>query len=257
VGSNSTGGVLVGVLFGSGGTTLSGEQDYALPAGSGIPARAVIGDFNGDGFPDIAVAVLGGAQCTGCAAGVYVLFGQADHTFAAPLLIDSSQLPIVATADLNGDGRADLVVADAGSPNLDMTKAKPGVLHVYLGNANNSFTASTPAIPTLFFSDLALSDVNKDGKFDIVVGAEDAVGGNTMVAVLLGNGDGSFGTATKTLITGGIADPSLSFCPAISVACCSALATARPQRRSICACSRQFFQVRPRPSISMEIKNRT
>jgi hypothetical protein len=214
VGTNSTGAVMVGVLFGNGGTTLSGELDYALPANSGIPARVVIGDFNGDGLPDIAAATLGAGQCSGCVAGVYVLFGQPGHTFTAPLLVDSSQLPIISTADLNGDGRADLVVVDAGSPNLDTTKAKPGVVHVYLGNANNSFTASTPAIPTLFFSDLALADVNKDGKLDIVVGAEDALGGNTMVAVLLGNGDGSFGSATKTLIAGGLADPP----PAIAVA---------------------------------------
>jgi len=214
VGTNSAGAVVVGVLFGNGGTTLNGEQDYPLPAGSGIPARVVIGDFNGDGLPDIAVAIRGGPVCSGCSSGVYVLFGQPAHTFAAPVLIDSSLQPIIAAGDLNGDGRVDLVVADAGLGNLDITKTIPGVVHIYLGNADKTFTASTPVIPTLFFSDVTLADVNKDGKLDIVFGAEDALGGNTMVAVLPGNGNGGFGSVSKTLITGGIADPP----PVIAVA---------------------------------------
>jgi hypothetical protein len=214
VGTNVAGAVFVGVLFGSGGTSLTGELDYPLPAGSGIPARVVIGDFNGDGLPDIAVAIRGGPICGGCTSGVYVLFGQQAHTFTAPVRIDGSLQPIIATGDLNGDGRADLVVADAGLANLDPTKATPGVVHVYLGNADKSFTAATPVIPTLFFSDLALADINKDGKLDIVAGAEDAIGGNTMVVALAGDGAGGFGSATKTLITGGIADPP----PVIAVA---------------------------------------
>jgi hypothetical protein len=208
VGSNSAGAVIVGVLFGSGGTSLTGELDYPLPANTGIPARVVIGDFNGDGLPDIAVAIRGGPFCSNtCTTGVYVLFGQQAHTFAAPVLIDSSLQPIIATGDLNGDGRADLVVADAGLGYLAPTVSTPGVIHVYLGNADKSFTASTPVIPTLFFSDVALADINKDGKLDIIAGAEDAAGGNTLVLALPGNGTGGFGTAVKTLIAGGFEDP--------------------------------------------------
>jgi hypothetical protein len=134
-------------------------------------------------LPDIAVAICGGPECGGSgSSGVYVLYGQTGHTFSVPALIDGSTQPIIAAGDLNGDGRADLVVADAGVPGGSGTHP-PGVIHVYLGTAGNSFTASTPTIPTLYFSDLALADVNKDGKLDIVTGATDQIGGNTQVDV--------------------------------------------------------------------------
>jgi hypothetical protein len=213
LGDTPSGSASVGVLFGNGSGALSGELDYPLPAdGSAVQ----VGDFNGDGLPDIAVAV----NCsTPCAAGVYVLYGQANHTFSAPALINASPALIdggtqmyLAAGDINGDGIADLVVVNGGflSGNGLTT---PGVIHVYLGKANNSFASSTPAVPGLYITDVALADLNKDGKLDIVIGASDQ-NFNTQVDVLLGHGDGSFATAHQTLIAGGIADPS----PLIAVA---------------------------------------
>jgi len=214
LGSTSSGSA-VGVLFGNGKGTLSGELDYPLPAaGNAIQ----VGDFNGDGLPDIAVAV----NCTApCVAGAYILYGHANHTFSAPTLINSSpaltdggtQNQIyLAEGDINGDGIADLVVVNSGflSGNGLTT---PGVIHVYLGKTNNSFASSTPTVPGLYFSDVALADVNKDGKLDIITGASNQ-SVNTQVDVLLGHGDGSFAAATQTLIAGGVADPS----PLIAVA---------------------------------------
>jgi hypothetical protein len=84
---------------------------------------------------------------------------------------------------------------------------------VYLGKTNNSFASSTPTVPGLYFSDVALADVNKDGKLDIITGASNQ-SANTQVDILLGHGDGSFAAATQTLIAGGVADPS----PLIAVA---------------------------------------
>jgi hypothetical protein len=212
LGSNVSG-PIVGVLFGHGDGTLSGELDYALPAsGTGV----VVGDFNGDGFPDIAVAVACDSSCT---AGVYVLYGQSNHTFTAPALINSSPAlndgatqMILSAGDINGDGLTDLLVVDVGflSGNGLTT---PGVIHVYLGKSNNSFTATSPAVPNLYFSDVVLADLNKDGKLDIVAGASDQ-NFNTQVDVLLGHGDGSFAAATQTLISGGQADPA----PVLAVA---------------------------------------
>jgi hypothetical protein len=212
VGSNVSG-PIVGVLFGHGDGTLSGELDYSLPgSGTGV----VIGDFNGDGLPDIAVAVACDSSCT---SGAYVLYGQSNHTFTTPALINSSPAlsdgatqMILTAGDINGDGIADLVVVDAGfiSGN-DLTT--PGVIHVYLGKSNNSFSSSTPTVPNLYFSDVALADLNKDGKLDIVAGATDQ-NTNTQVDVLLGHGDGTFAAATQTLIAGGQADPA----PVLAVA---------------------------------------
>jgi hypothetical protein len=127
--------------------------------------------------------------------------GQADGTFGAPTRVDSSSSPIIATGDLNSDGYADLVVADEGTSGATTT---PGAIHVYLGPA---FSASTVAVPTLFFSSIALGDLNGDGRLDIVTGATD-LNGNTQIDVLLGNGAGGFGAASQTFVNSGDAAPS-------------------------------------------------
>ncbi len=211
VGSGSSG-ATVAVLFGHGDGTLNGEIDYTLPDNTDSPAGVVVGDFNGDGHPDIAVAMLGADPCSSpCAPGVYVLLGQGGGTFAAPVRVDSSSRPLLATADLNGDGRADLVVADAGE--ITGNSQTPGVVHIYLGQSNGQFQSGTPTVPALFFSDLAVADLNKDGKPDIILGATDS-STRTQVDVMLGHGDGTFAAAQPTVFAGGTADPP----PTIAVA---------------------------------------
>jgi hypothetical protein len=210
------GGAVVEVLFGQGDRTLSGEVDYALPSGGTPQGGLAVGDFNGDGLPDIALAVTCSSACT---TGIYVLYGQAGRTFTAPLLISSTPVltdaatnVIMAAGDVNGDGRSDIVVVNAGFISADGLST-PAVIHVYLGNADKTFTAIAPAVPPLYMTDVALADLNKDGKLDIVTGATDQTT-NTQVDVFLGHGDGTFATATQTLIAGGQADPS----PVIAVA---------------------------------------
>jgi hypothetical protein len=117
----------------------------------------------------------------------------------------------LATAHLTNDGRADLVVAANGDINAN--PPVPGVLHVYLGQVNGQFNSLTPAIPTLFFSDVRIGDLNNDGKPDIVVAAFDAAR-NNQVDVLLGHGDGTFAAAMPTVLSGGQADPA----PVITIA---------------------------------------
>ena len=86
-----------------------------------------IGDLNGDGRADLAVANSDSGN-------VGVLLGQAGGTFAAAATYSSggSYPSSVAIGDLNGDGRADLAVANAGSGNV-------GVL---LGQAGGTFAAA-------------------------------------------------------------------------------------------------------------------
>jgi Bacterial Ig-like domain (group 3)/FG-GAP-like repeat len=202
---------MLGVFTGSGDGTLSGEADYALPPNAGVPTTVLTGDFNGDGLPDVAVALIGGGFCSGCASGVYVLYGKPDHTLTAAVAVDTSALPLVAAGDLNADGRTDLVVVDPGVFGATPT---PGGITLYTGNANNTFTASTLTTPPLYWSDIRVADLNQDGKLDLVAGAITSVGGDTEIVYLAGQGNGTFGMATQTVIPGGRADPA----PTLAVA---------------------------------------
>jgi hypothetical protein len=191
----------VAVLINQGNGTFAAEQDYALPS---PVVSLVTGDFNGDGITDVAVGVNPGAGNTG-PSGVYVLLGQANGTFSAPVKIDASLNPTGLTAgDINGDGKTDLIVADQGniySPQVN------GALHVYLGNANGSFTSAVaPTTSASNYSVAALGDLNADGKLDLIVAGTvagaSAGSGPLNVFTLLGNGDGTFQAAVASVPAG-------------------------------------------------------
>ena len=75
----------------------------------------VVGDFNGDGKTDLAVADLGGVS------NVSVLMGNGDGTFRAKLDYGAGSGPnAVAVGDFNGDGRADLATANNSSDDVSI-----------------------------------------------------------------------------------------------------------------------------------------
>ena len=84
----------------------------------------------------------------------------------------------VAVADVNGDGRPDLITANALSNDGS----------VLLGNGNGTFQAGVTFSLGLSPFSVAVADVNSDGRPDLVFANED----NANVSVLLGNGDGTF-----------------------------------------------------------------
>jgi hypothetical protein len=86
----------------------------------------------------------------------------------------------VEVADLNHDGKPDLIVANFGS-----------VLGVLLGNGDGTFKGALTYPAGLYPFAAAVADVNGDGNADLLV-ADGEFGG---AAVVLGNGDGSFKTA--------------------------------------------------------------
>lgn len=88
------------------------------------------------------------------------------------------------TADLNADGKLDLVTSD-----------ESGKVSVFLGNGDGTFQAQTDYVVGSSGNDVvsvAAVDVNGDGKLDLVACNVE----NQEAAVLLGKGDGTFGTAS-------------------------------------------------------------
>src|ERR1035437_1680902 len=92
-------------------------------------------------------------------------------------------------ADVNGDGKPDLIVANAGNSGSTST------VGVLLGNGDGTFQPA-PQITNLGsgaeFNALAVADVNGDGKLDLIVATCCESNGDAEAAVLLGNGDGTF-----------------------------------------------------------------
>lgn len=111
----------------------------------------------------------------------------------------------IALADVNRDGKLDLLVASQceSGPNCAQS-----VVSVLLGNGDGTFqTPQTYSAGSGYLAfTIAVADVNRDGKPDLVVGTSLNGCGASSVAVLLGNGDGTFKPA-QNYAAGGIGCP--------------------------------------------------
>ncbi len=108
-----------------------------------------------------------------------MLLGNGDGTFQPKTDYAAGGLPSsVATADVNHDGKVDLVVANANGDSVS----------VLLGNGDGTFHPEVEYSAGSSPHAVAISDVNGDGKADLVVADQTS----NVVSVLLGNGDGTF-----------------------------------------------------------------
>jgi len=164
----------ISILLGSGDGTFQPAVNYK--AGN-TPTSVAVGDFNGDGKPDLAVANSGESD-------VSILISNGDGTFQAAVNVTVGSAPnSVMVADFNQDGKADLAVANGGSNNVS----------ILLGNGDGTFQ-----VPANFAVDadpiyVAAGDLNGDGTLDLAV----ANYFSNTISILLGNGDGTFRTATN------------------------------------------------------------
>src|SRR5262249_8070547 len=155
------------------GVSFIARRDFVAGA---RPISVAVGDFNGDGIKDLAVANFYSNN-------VSVLLGNGDGSFQTAtnfglgLGLNPSSL---AVADFNGDGNADLVVANAGSNNLSLL----------LGNGDGTFQPAVNFGGTQINNPaaIAVGDFNGDGKADLVV----ANFSFSNLSLLLGNGNGTF-----------------------------------------------------------------
>jgi len=213
---------LSAIAAGNGGFVINGQstEDY-----SGLSVNT-IGDINGDGLADLIVGANGSAPAgvsdagrsyvvfgkTGTAAinlsdianglgGGFVLNGQAQS--------DYSGISVAGAGDVNGDGRADLIVGAYGSDpagNIDAGRSyvvfgKTGTAAIDLstvGSGTGGFIINGQAAgDSSGYSVAGAGDVNGDGLADLIVGAFNS---NTAAGSAAGRSYVVFGKADNSAI---------------------------------------------------------
>jgi len=158
----------VGVLLGKGDGTFRAVKTY--PSGGDGAVSVAVADLNKDGKPDILVANCGPEACGPGSPGgnVGVLMGKGNGSFKAVVSYPAENSPFnVLAADMNGDGTLDIVVSNWGTPNAG---TNDGAVTVLLGRGNGTFRpAQTFPSGGAEAPSVAVADVNKDGRPDIVL----------------------------------------------------------------------------------------
>jgi hypothetical protein len=162
----------VSVLLGNGDGSFQPRVDYPVTPDSGYLAVA---DFNRDGAADL--AVTNSSCCLGPNT-VSVLLGKGDGTFLGCVAYEIGSFPYgVAVGDFNGDGRPDLVAANAAD----------NTVSILIGNGDGTFQARVDYAAARFPLHVVITDLNGDRKPDLAV-----TSAYNTVSLLIGNGDGTF-----------------------------------------------------------------
>jgi hypothetical protein len=176
---------VVSVLLGKGDGTFQSANNLPQQTGYFVSAVAV-GDFNGDGKLDLITGNVPSPFPTSPSGPtipmVSVFPGNGDGTFQSPINLTSgiyaSATPNILVGDVNADGKPDVIAFST----------------VLLGNGDGTF--GTPSSIPSGCQQLALADVNGDGKLDLL-----GISDNNLT-VCLGNGDGTFMAAATYSLPG-------------------------------------------------------
>ena len=214
IAASDTANGVVDIFYGNGdGTFTVGTTSYPTDAtgqtcptpknstNTACPVGIVTGDFNGDGKPDLAfVNNFGPANAAPTSADVGILINDGSGGFKP--VVNSPALTTVATeltaADVNGDGKLDLVVPLYGACFKGSCSPQGAAVAILLGKGDGTLQAESDFSlvngTTTYFNPYhaAVGDLNGDGKADLAVTIQNVKGVNQGIAVALGKGDGTF-----------------------------------------------------------------
>lgn len=160
------------ILVATGNGTFSSTLNQST---SGEPTGIVVADFNGDNKPDVVTSSMRNDL-------IMLTLGRGDGTFIAPVnypIFANSFPNSAAIADINADGKDDVIVANSQGWGLS----------VFLRIGNFKFASQLKLLESTYVYFVTIADFNRDSKVDIF-----AVGG-TVGTMLFGNGTGGFTVA--------------------------------------------------------------
>jgi hypothetical protein len=144
----------VSVLIGDGAGGFTPRKDFTLGLGH-APISVALGDLNGDGKPDLAVA-------NAFSNTVSVLFNDGVGGFALSAELASGPEPAaVAIGDLNGDGKLDIAVVNYSS----------NTVSVWQGDGDGTFWPRADFPTSAGPSGVAIGDLKGDGKLALAASA--------------------------------------------------------------------------------------
>jgi len=155
------------------------------------PRKALVADFNQDGFPDVWVACHGYDSGTFPGEQSKLLLSDGKGGFNQSSVDTVGFHHASAAADINGDGYPDVVSTD-------------GVKQLYalINNKNGTFTRDesriTGAEKKNIYHAIELVDIDGDGNLDLVAGMNEAQNANS-TKIFYGNGSGFFGARSATI----------------------------------------------------------
>src|ERR1051325_11711340 len=187
--------VEIGTLYAPGILTWGNFVSNSSPGAGAVPEAVVAADVNGDGKLDLISANYGGGS--GNTLSVLTNNGSGAFVLASSPMVGAGPEGVVA-ADVNGDGKPDLISANSGG----------GFGNTLTGLTNNGsggfVLASSPTVGDTPIS-VTAADVNGDGKLDLICANFNA----NKLTVLTNSGSGGCALSSS---------PTVAFQPASVVA---------------------------------------